>query len=125
MNLFCDSNKFCKCCYSDWFYLCHGEKCNCLFKSNCFCVFCVFSRVSTRNELFVSKVGYRIFVKVIGFSCVFENGRKCNVSGRPCFFVVRLFFFQTVKKNLQHFVIIKVVRTDGRWRLFMFEIVSF
>ena len=39
-----------------------------------FCFICVFGKVSIENKLFVSKVGFQIFVKVIGFSYVFENG---------------------------------------------------
>ena len=51
-----------------------GEKCNCPLTSMCFSCFCAFGRVSIENDLFVNKVGFRIFVKLKGSSVVFENG---------------------------------------------------
>ena len=60
----------------------------------------LFANISSENELFVNKVGYQIFVKVIGFSCVFENvakvigfihvfanGEECNCLFMSVFFV--------------------------------------
>jgi len=41
----------------------------------CLCpCFFVFATFSSENELFVSKVGFKVFVEVMGFTYVFENG---------------------------------------------------
>jgi hypothetical protein len=37
-------------------------------------VFYVFGKASSDNECFVSKVCFQIFVEVMGFTHVFENG---------------------------------------------------
>ena len=74
-----------------------------------FCVFCMFGRVLNENELFVNKVCFQIVVKVVGFSYVFENGCKCNLSGCPCFFVCLLvvskLFETTFLKFLEQIVV--------------------
>ena len=39
-----------------------------------FVFFHVFAKITSEHELFVSKVGFEIFVEVIGVTYVFEDG---------------------------------------------------
>ena len=72
-----------------------GEKCNCLFTS----VFFVFANISNENELFVSKVGFTIFVEVMGFHMCFRMVKSAIVCACLCFFLCLSWLFQNCLKN--------------------------
>jgi len=64
-------------------------------------VFYVFGKASSDNERFVSKVGFQIFVEVMGFTHVFENGCKCNSLWMSVFFVFVIFVSKLSEKQIR------------------------
>ena len=64
----------------------NGLKCNVLWISMFFVLFCMFGKVTIESELFfVSEVNFENVVKVLGLAYVFKKGKKCNCLLSSCF----------------------------------------
>ena len=89
-------------------FLKNSDKCNCLFMSVFFCVFYVYARILTENELFVIKVGFQIVVKVMVFLMFLKIVKTAILCGCPCCFVFHLSCLKNcLEKILQPFVLIE------------------
>ena len=82
---FCEWSKFWKCRWSDGSYSCFWKWWK--VQLSVYVLFSVFANISSKNEAFVSKVGFKNFVEVMGFHMCLRMVNSAVVCGCLCFFV--------------------------------------